>query len=178
MDDPVLIARAQAGDLQALQDLLRLHQPRLRRLAVRLCPTGEALDATQETLVTIARKIGSLRAGEAFITWTSLILKRLCIRAFSQVRRASLAAWHLGVEQETAGENPWLELQLQALHAALADLPAEFRQVLWLRDAEGLSTAEVCLHLGLGEAQAKSRLHRARRLFREKITGLLKKAGL
>jgi RNA polymerase sigma-70 factor (ECF subfamily) len=53
------------------------------------------------------------------------------------------------------------------VHQAIAELAPEYREVLVLRDLEGMAGSEVCEALGIGEAAMKSRLHRARRQVRD-----------
>jgi RNA polymerase sigma-70 factor, ECF subfamily len=56
-----------------------------------------------------------------------------------------------------------------ALEAAIDALPPRFREVFMLREVEGLSTAEIAECLEIGEQTAKSRLHRARTLLRDRL---------
>ena len=49
----------------------------------------------------------------------------------------------------------------------MESLPAHYREVLLLRDLEGLTVNEICAQLGLTREAAKARLHRARALARE-----------
>lgn len=58
---------------------------------------------------------------------------------------------------------------VQAVHAALAALEKPYREVVVLRDLEGLSGEETCRALGIELASMKSRLHRARSQLREAL---------
>ena len=60
-----------------------------------------------------------------------------------------------------------MDAKIAAARAAIAELPPAQQAVIGLRDVEGLSTAETSAALELSEAAVKSRLHRARRLFRK-----------
>ena len=55
------------------------------------------------------------------------------------------------------------------VHAAIADLACPYREVLILRDLEGLSGEQTCQALGLEQATMKTRLHRARAQLREAL---------
>ena len=57
----------------------------------------------------------------------------------------------------------------QAVHAAIRELPPEYRMVLHLRDIEQLSTHEVAVALDLPEGTVKMRLHRARLMLRKTL---------
>ena len=91
-----LIDRARGGDAQALAAVVSLWGPRVRRMASRLCPVTEALDAAQESLLLLSTRIGGLRSSEALVSWTFQIVRRQCLRAFSRVHRETEVARHLG----------------------------------------------------------------------------------
>jgi RNA polymerase sigma-70 factor (ECF subfamily) len=63
-----------------------------------------------------------------------------------------------------------------ALASALAQLPEDAREVLLLRDVEGLEGAEVAAALGIGLAAMKSRLHRARLELKVRVEAVLGRA--
>ena len=77
--------------------------------------------------------------------------------------------WHLSGEQALASA----ELR-KAVRGAIDALPVMFRDVLMLRDIEGLNTAEVAQGLGISEAAVKTRLHRARLALREQLDPLFR----
>jgi RNA polymerase sigma-70 factor (ECF subfamily) len=56
---------------------------------------------------------------------------------------------------------------VRSVHAAIAALPRPYREVVVMRDLEGLSGEETCESLGLEPAAMKTRLHRARQQIRE-----------
>ncbi|HTH13265.1 MAG TPA: sigma-70 family RNA polymerase sigma factor [Spirochaetia bacterium] len=166
----LLIDRARGGDAHALAAVVALWGPRVRRMASRLCPVTEALDAAQESLLVLSTKLGGLRSSEALVSWTFQIVRRQCQRAFSRVRRETDLARHLGFlapDQERSA--PEDRLSLGELARIVAELPERDRAVLTCRDLEGLSLAETAYRLGLGLAAAKSRLHRARATLRQRM---------
>lgn len=165
-----LITRAQEGDARAIEALVRLWGPRVRRFASRLCPVTEALDAAQESLLILSTRVGTLRSAEAIVSWTFQIVKRQCVKVFSRVRRDTALARELGYRNPEAtspagNRQGWLE----ELGRVLAGLPERDRQVLLLRDWEEVPVKESARRLGLSEAAVKSRLHRARALLRERM---------
>lgn len=168
--EALLIARAQRGDVRAMEDLVRLWGPRVRRFASRLCPLTEALDAAQESLLILSTRVGTLRSADAVVSWTFQIVKRQCVKVFSRVRRDTALARELGYRNPEAGDPAidrlgWLE----ELARVLANLPERDREVLILRDLEGLTLRDSAQRLGLSEAATKSRLHRARTTLRERM---------
>ncbi len=78
--DQLLVA-AQAGDLRALDELLRLHRDTVFRYGLRFCrSTEDAEDAVQETLWAAARSIRGFRGASAITTWLFTIVRNNCHR--------------------------------------------------------------------------------------------------
>jgi RNA polymerase sigma factor (sigma-70 family) len=81
--EPQLVEAARSGDIAAVERLLVVCQPDLRRFARRTCSSGEdAEDAVQIALWQLYRKIGALRAAATFATWMFRIIERECYRLF------------------------------------------------------------------------------------------------
>lgn len=160
---PVLTA-ARGGDARAMEQLLRICRPDVRRYAQRHCLISDVDDAVQETLLLLARRLHGLRAVAAFSGWLLRVVQREC-------RRLSRKAFDYDPYDEEKLEH-WLvqhdndSLRLELSHA-LQSLPAHYREVLLLRDFEELAIAEIAERLELTVAAVKSRLHRARELARE-----------
>jgi len=160
---PVLDA-AHRGDPAALAQLLRLCQPDIRRYAQRNCLIGDVDDAVQEALLILSRKLSSVRVVAAFSGWLFQIVKRECHR----LARAALKfdPW------DDARAEAWLASQdtaalRQEVIRALESLPADYLQVVLLRDFAEMSIGEIAAQLGQSSAAIKSRLHRARAMARE-----------
>ena len=163
-----LLEAARGGDPLALERLLRLCQPDIRRYAQRHCLMSDVDDAVQEALLIMSRRVGSLRAVAAFSGWLFRVVQREC-------RRLGRKALRYDPYDEEKLEN-WLavhstdDLRLE-LAGALEALPAHYRQVILLRDFDELTIGEIASQLGLTRAAVKSRLHRARHLTREYLLG-------
>jgi len=157
-----LVNRAVAGDSQALEAVLRLWGPRVRRFASRLCPATEVLDAVQETLLVLIDRIGTLRAAEALTSWSFQVVKRHCRKIGSLWLRDIAIARELGAREE--------ESAFPDAHRLL--LSAKDRQIITLRDLEELSIQQTADRLGLEPAAVKSRLHRARVALRKRMTAM------
>ena len=164
---PVLDA-AHGGDPAALAQLLRLCQPDIRRHAQRNCMVGDVDDAVQEALLVLSRKLPTVRVLAAFSGWLFQIVQRECHRLaraalnYDPWDDARAEAWL--ASQDTAG------LRLELVNA-LESLPADYLQVVLLRDFAELSIGEIAEQLGLTTAAIKSRLHRARLMAREYLIG-------
>jgi RNA polymerase sigma factor (sigma-70 family) len=164
--DLALIQAASEGDIEAIEQVLLQYHPTITRFARQFCPTPEDVeDAVQETLWVAYQKIGSLRVAAAFFSWMFQIVRNECYRLLKIHRRSSTV--HNLLSLGETEENPELYALLKHdVLAALANLPPPHREILLLRDIEGLSTPEVASLLNLSTATVKSRLHYARNALR------------
>ncbi|MDR7307308.1 sigma-70 family RNA polymerase sigma factor [Rhodoferax saidenbachensis] len=159
-----VLVSAHAGDPGALDTLLRVCRPDVRRYAQRHCLVSDVDDAVQEALMVLSRKLHSVRTLAAFSGWLFQVVKRECRRlgrlaiAYDPWDEAAVAAW--------AARHSDDALRMD-LVSALQSLPPQYLEVILLRDFEELSIAEIAAQLGLTAAATKSRLHRARTLTRE-----------
>lgn len=165
-----LIARAQHGDEEAFAELVRSHQDDMYTLAYRLTGDRElAADVAQEALIRAWRGLGGFRGDAAFATWLYRITANTAWTLRKRQRRHRWAALEL-VEPTAAPETPATHPEAagdtgdlrRRLLAALSLLPASSRQVVILKDVEGMSHAEIAGILGISVTAAKVRLHRAR----------------
>lgn len=183
--DDELLAAARQGDAVALEALLVRYQPHLYRFGLRMCGNVEdAGDVAQDSLLSMARSVRDFRGDASVSTWLYTIARRFCIRKRRRSKFAPAAEDPLdgpagdaargladpapGPEQTAAGR----ELET-ALIAAIDALEPGQREVLLLRDVEGLSAAEVAKVLDLGVDAVKSRLHRARVAVRQRLAPML-----
>lgn len=177
--DEGLLRRCAAGDRAAFDLLVDRHGEALYRFALRQCRSeAEAQDAFQDGLLAAWRGASTWAGSGAPRTWLFQVLLHACRRRAR--RRAGEPARHAPVEEaaavpaEGAGPDERAARGQQAalLRRALADLPEEAREVLLLRDVEGLSGEEAAAVLGLGMAAMKSRLHRARLELKARVDAL------
>lgn len=160
-----LLAAAHGGDAQALEALLRVARPDVRRYAQRHCLISDVDDAVQEALWVMARKLHQLRALAAFSGWLLRTVQREC-------RRLGRVALRYDPYDEEAVD-AWLarhhddDSLRRELASAIESLPPHYREVLLLRDFEELTIGEIAARVGNTPAAVKSRLHRARTLARE-----------
>jgi len=171
---------AASGDDEALTALVRTYHDRVYRFGRRVCRDSyDADDAVQEAFVTLARRRDVIGQPTA-LSWLMTVVRNACrrmLRPFARQRRAlgDVASAEDGDSLAVAGESldPHQALErwelVNAVHAALAALPRAYREVVILRDLEGLSGPETCAALGLDPAAMKTRLHRARASLRAKL---------
>ncbi|MFG2985611.1 RNA polymerase sigma factor [Streptomyces sp. NPDC048258] len=170
--DERLIRAAQDGDVTSLTTVVMESQPHVRKFAISLCASPQdAEDAAQEALIILYRKIGTLRAAGALASWMFRIVRNECLR---QVRLFVSRGDEKSAEPEASAE-PSAEdavlhrLEAERVAAAVSALPRDLRQVLIMRDVQGLPGKTVAHALGLSNAAMKSRLHRARAALRHSL---------
>ena len=183
--DEDLLADARAGNAEALDSLITRYQARVFRFGVKMCGDPEdARDVVQETLLTMARSLRDFRGESSVSTWLYTIARSFCIK---KRRRSKFAPAHPisldGPEGESlrglADSGPSPERAAfgheigAALSAGIDALEPGQREVLLLRDVEGLSAPEVSEVMGLSIEAVKSRLHRARLAVRQHVAPLL-----
>ncbi len=173
--DDELLSAARNGDRMALDTLLRAHRHGVYRYGLRVCPTTEdAEDAVQETLWAATRAIRSFRGPASSIAnWMFTIVRRMCFRFIDGHRRAAadrvvaddpLPIASLGPEDVVAERQ-----RAELLSAGLRALDPLHREVVLLRDIQGITAPEAAGRLGISLEALKSRLHRARANLRAQI---------
>ncbi|KQX57091.1 RNA polymerase subunit sigma-24 [Streptomyces sp. Root66D1] len=147
-------------------------QPHVRKFALSLCASPQdAEDAAQEALIILYRKIGTLRATGALASWMFRIVRNECLRQVRVLvsRGEEASAEPEGSAEPSAEEAVLHRLEAERIAAAVGALPREQRQVLVMRDVQGLPGRTVARALGLSTAAMKSRLHRARAALRHSL---------
>lgn len=183
--DDALLSAFRSGDRKALETLLERHAPAVHRFGAKMCRDPEdAKDVVQDTLLAAARGLREFRGGAALSTWLFTIARSFCIKKRRRrvgapdehhsldeldEGRAGAPAAHEALPDEAAGNR---EIGA-ALDAAIGELEPMYREVLLLRDVEGLTAPEVGQVLGIGVDAVKSRLHRARVAVRDQLAPLL-----
>jgi RNA polymerase sigma-70 factor (ECF subfamily) len=185
LDDAKLVGRLQAGDHKAFRELVRRHQARVHRLALRLMgDEARAQDAMQDAFLQVFRKIHEFQDQSAFTTWLHRVTVNAALMRLRSTRRrreTSLedASPRYGETGEIAEPiDDWsrrvdddvIDRDL-ARHAAKAvdALPEAYRTVFILRELEDLSSAETAEILSLSVPTVKTRLHRARLALRKAL---------
>jgi RNA polymerase sigma-70 factor, ECF subfamily len=165
-----LLARAQAGDVGAFEQLSGAYADRLFMLLLRLLgDRGEAQDVAQEVMLRAWRGITRFQGQSSYFTWLYRIAVNEASRALDK-RARQPASVAIGAEElqlpASPADDPSRQAEnselRQALGQALAELPPALRTAIVLRDVEGLSTQEAAEVAGVGQAAFKSRLHQAR----------------
>ena len=137
--DADLVSRAQAGRLDAFEELVRRHRLGAYRVALRMLgDESDAEDATQDAFVQAWRNLARFRADAAFSTWMYRIVTNRCLNMLRARRRTEPRA------------------------RAIGRLTPEQRAPLVRRELQGCSYEQIAEALDLSISAVKSRLHRAR----------------
>jgi RNA polymerase sigma-70 factor (ECF subfamily) len=174
-DDDHLVSRARAGDDAALDELLRRHQQRIHGICRRLTGNdADALDATQEALISIVRGLARFDGRSSFSTWAYRVATNAALDELRRRRRrpvASLDDARPG-RGEPAATGPSVGQSVSDrldVDAALAQVPLEFRAPVVLRDLCQLDYAEIAEVLDIPAGTVRSRISRGRALLAARL---------
>lgn len=169
--DEALAAAAASGDRDALDALLRRHAGLVNAVCRRvLAHPDDALDATQEALLAIARKIHTFDGRSRFTTWCYRVATNA---ALDEARRRARRPSPVDVVPEPRSQGPAID-DLVAdqldVDAALARLSPDHRAAVALRDLVGLDYAEIGEVLGIPPGTVRSRIARGRAALADQLT--------
>jgi len=187
-EDLGLLARARGGDGEAFDAIVLRYQDRVYNLLLRLCASAsEAEDLTQEAFLKAYRALSKFHGESAFYTW----LYRIAVNAHRSRRRSEgrrrqveqpeavleTADGEFRREAEAPGASPEEEAVRREAHARvkreLDRIPEEYREVIVLRDVEGLEYDAIAEVVGASRSAVKSRLHRARQSLAAQLKDLM-----
>jgi RNA polymerase sigma-70 factor (ECF subfamily) len=161
-----LVARAQAGERDALEELYLLHFDRIYSyLHMSVGNRHDAEDLTTQTFLKMLESIGRFRWQSApFSAWLFRIAHNLAMDHFRANRR-----WQpeeevpepAGAEERSAEEQALHSIGRQSLLELIEGLSPEQQQVLTLKFVFNFPNAEVATILGKTEGAIKSLQHRA-----------------
>lgn len=165
--DAEWVRLAQKGDRAAFGALVRRHQDRIYRHLLHLTGSREeALELAQEVFIKAWEALPAWRPDAQLHTWLYRIASNVALDVLRRRKVVQFVA--LEDDWDAPADAPGPEAQLQAkqgmraLDAALARLAPEQREIILLREVEGLSYGELAASLDIDEGTVKSRLARAR----------------
>ena len=180
--DTELLRAASKGSSEAIEEVLARHEKQVFRFGLRMCGSEEdARDVLQETLIAAFRGLPEFRGDADLSTWLYQIARSFCIKA--RRRHAGEPKEKVSLDEPEArrvpGDAPVPDARVHAreigdvLQAAILSLPISHREVIVLKDVEGLTAEEVARVLKEDVSAVKSRLHRARGGLRQAVATLL-----
>jgi RNA polymerase sigma-70 factor, ECF subfamily len=191
--DVALVERARLGDHRAFGMLAVKYQRRVERLIGRMIRDPDRVrDLVQDTFLSAYRALPKFRGDSAFYTWLYRIAVNTAKKALADMRRDPLVFESaLSIDDDetdgtfrperepTTTETPEAMLAsrqvAQAVEHAVAQLPADLRQALLLREMEGLSYEEIAALMNCPVGTVRSRIFRAREVVSQQLEPLLER---
>jgi len=173
LTDEELVISVRSGDHQSLGVLVARWERPLFCFAYRMLQRQEdARDICQETFLRVLKKAHRFRDGSKFSTWMYQIALNLCRDQLRKRRRwSTILAENRELDEQTdvppdarlAGDDPSLQVEkrqkTRALQLALKEIPSEQREVLIMKEYEGLKFKEIAEILDAPESTVKSRMY-------------------
>jgi len=178
-----------AGSQQEFEKLVIQESPRLFRVIVRMLgDDDEARSIMQETFLQAWQRLDTFRRESKLTTWLYAIGINLARAELRKAKRmSSLGDQDVDRMQPSFAKGMFVETpehwspekltdladRKQIVHAAIGQLPSDYKEVIMLRDIEEMSTDEVADVLGISNGAVRVRLHRARQTLRELLASHL-----
>ncbi len=181
-----LVRRIKRGEDEAFREMVDRYHARVYSLSYGVLRNSEAAEeATQDTFLTLYRKIGTFDESKKFFSWFYRVALN---QAYSRARRRKPAvtvpideylprfpgdghraspefeAWVDGVEDEVIAKD-----LAERAEEFIAELPQSYRDVIWMVDVEDMKPSDVAETLDISIPALKSRLHRARLHVRQRL---------
>ena len=185
-EELAVVERVRAGDVNAYEALVAAHEKNVYNLALRMTGNpADAEDMAQEAFLKAYRSLSEFRGDSKFSVWLYRIVSNVCLDFLRKQKRRQTVS--LSVEDDE-GEETQLDIPdlaqspeellerrmtREAVQKGLALLPPDQRQILLLREIQGLSYEEISQALDIETGTVKSRIFRARK----KLCAFLLKDG-
>lgn len=188
-EDAKLVEQCQAGDRKAFRILVERYQRKVYTIAFGVVRNhDDAMDVTQDAFVKVHRYLPNFKGDSSFYTWLYRIVVNLCIDRKRRASRAAevdyddglqhgaeiangptLASTHIDSPQKALARK---ELR-QHMAQALDKLSESHRDILVLREVEGMSYEDIAESLGVAKGTVMSRLFHARKNFQKALSRYL-----
>lgn len=178
-----LLEECRRGNARAFEALFRKYQSYVYNVSLgMLCNSEDAADVTQEAFLRLHRNLDSFRGDASFSTWLYRVAVNLCITELRRRGRHKheflddLAHDENSPLHEEMGPDPndvvLLQEQQRVVQQVMRTLPPDYRAVMVLRHFQQLAYEEIADVLGLSLSQVKTRLFRARKMFKDRFQAL------
>jgi RNA polymerase sigma-70 factor (ECF subfamily) len=176
--EAALIEGCRAGNREALEGLIKRYHIAVLRVCVSLIGSRDVDDLVQDIFVKILRRIRTFEGRSTLFTWIYEITVNHCRDELRRRRRRrwfSLQAMpqetleQITTDQNSANDQIETDDLRQHLRHELNQLPSKYRELVVLRDLEGLGYEEIAKMTGIAMKLVKSRLYQARQILAEKM---------
>ncbi len=191
-DTPDLLARCKAGELEAFDEFVHRYEKFIFNIIYQhLGAKDEVEDLAQEVFIRVFRSIHKFRGEASLETWLYRIALN-CIRTYRKSKgsffRFFLQSLRIDVDDDRKQPQPFetiskvikeIDDPMQAMEhqvivsevmAVVRSLPPKYRELILMRDVDGLSYSEIARIVGVSIGTVKSRLNRARQLIRKRVS--------
>ena len=174
--DGEIVERASRGEKAAADELVRRYFKQIGVFVYqKLGPQGDWEDILQDIFARALRSLGQVRQPERFGAWLYSVAASVCtdfVRAKS--RRPAPSPLEGAAQQAAAQDGQRIEREtLEAVRAAIAELPDDYRVAVTLRFLEGMSAKAIAEFLGEPAGTVRNRIFRANRMLEEKLRKFL-----
>jgi RNA polymerase sigma-70 factor (ECF subfamily) len=179
--DSRLLERTRQGDRDAFESLFRKYHPYVYNISVGMLGNGDdAADITQETFLRVHRSLPQFRGAASFSTWLYRVAVNLCISELRRRSRSRLQYFDdlaLPPEAEedhrpSPAEAAQSAEERRIVRRVLGTLPADYQAIMVLRHFQQLAYEEIAEVLQLSLSQVKTRLFRARKMFKDRYQAM------
>lgn len=174
--EAAIVRKVLGGDANAFETLVLEYEKNVYNIALRMTGNSEdAADMTQEAFIKAYNSLQSFRGDSKFSVWLYRIVSNVCLDFLrSKNRRPTVSLsvedddgedTQLDVADESQSPELLLDRKLtrESVRRGLDSLPPDYRQILLLREIQGLRYDEIAQALGLEVGTVKSRIFRARK---------------
>ena len=174
--EAAIVRKVLGGDANAFETLVLEYEKNVYNIALRMTGNSEdAADMTQEAFIKAYNSLQSFRGDSKFSVWLYRIVSNVCLDFLrSKNRRPTVSLsvedddgedTQLDVADESQSPELLLDRKLtrESVRRGLDSLPPDYRQILLLREIQGLSYDEIAQALSLEVGTVKSRIFRARK---------------
>jgi RNA polymerase sigma-70 factor (ECF subfamily) len=189
--DKELIEKSLSGDYIAFEELVHRYENKVYTVAYRFMGNhADACDLAQEAFIKMYQALPKFRGDSSFMTWIYHITANVCrdeLRRRQKKQTLSLdddsddnVAPKLTIASDEPGPEEIIEsIELSAqVQQCLNMMSEDYRLVLIMREIQGLSYDEIAETMNISLGTVKSRLSRARAVFKEKITPILEQSTI
>ena len=183
--DEILVKQSKKGDLDAFEQLVKRYENKVYNLVYRFLGNHvDAYDISQETFIKLYRALPRFRGESSLMTWLSRITVNVCRDELRRRKRRNLVFMddkNSGVKNDT-GYRDYVHTGVSSpeeilerkefcskVKLCLYTLSEKHRLILVMREIQGMSYEEIAEILQCSQGTVKSRLNRARQLFKEKF---------
>ena len=168
LSDSQIIERTLGGEPEAFNLLVRRWERHIYGLTLRMLGRDEeAKDATQETFLSAYRNLSKFRGEAKFSSWIYRIALNICNTKLRSRTRGAISleeqweatGFELAAETDDLSGSIQQEQITRHVRRALQGLPAEMRQVIIMKEYEGLKFAEIADILGIPISTVKTRMY-------------------